>query len=149
MFQRLQLISPLPHKLVVILIIIAGIGFIDATYLTVEHFLGTVPPCSIEGCQTVLTSKYSEIAGIPIALGGAVYYFLILLSLFIYKDTKKDKIILFSFALVSLGFIVSISLVSIMLFVLKAICLYCIGSAITTTVLFFTLLFCLKKRLQI
>jgi len=58
--------------------VVALLGFVDATYLTVEHYRGVVPPCTTAGCEIVLTSEYSVLFGVPTALFGSVYYFLIL-----------------------------------------------------------------------
>src|SRR5687768_14106315 len=56
---------------------VALIGLADSVYLTVHHLTSTPVPCSmIEGCETVLTSAYAVIAGIPIAAFGALAYFI-------------------------------------------------------------------------
>lgn len=56
--------------------VIALTGLADAVYLTGKHFAGATVPCSlVSGCEKVLTSSYSEIAGIPLAAFGAAAYF--------------------------------------------------------------------------
>lgn len=56
--------------------IVALVGLGDAIYLTGKHFAGTVVPCDmVSGCEKVLTSQWSEIAGIPLAAFGAAAYF--------------------------------------------------------------------------
>ncbi|MDP4010430.1 MAG: vitamin K epoxide reductase family protein, partial [Candidatus Spechtbacteria bacterium] len=63
--------------LVLALIVISFISFLVSAYLTVEHFLGEVPTCTIlEGCEEVAKSKYSQVGPIPISLFG-VFYFLL------------------------------------------------------------------------
>jgi uncharacterized membrane protein len=63
-------------KLPIAAAIVALVGLIDSVYLTVHHLTAEPVPCSIiEGCETVLTSPYAEIAGIPLAAFGAVAYF--------------------------------------------------------------------------
>ena len=48
----------------------------DSIYLTVHHLTAEPVPCSlISGCETVLTSTYAEIAGVPLAAFGAAAYF--------------------------------------------------------------------------
>ena len=112
-------------------------GFLDSSYLTAKHFLGETPNCSfLKGCATVTTSQYSEIWGIPIALIGASYYLLILILSIAYLDTKNLKILKLTVFLTPLGFLTSLFLVYLQLFVLNAICLYCIISALTSTSLF-------------
>lgn len=116
---------------------IALIGFIDASYLAKEHLSGQVPDCSIlEGCDVVTTSVYSEIFGIPVALLGALYYLSVFLLLMIYVDTRKKRYASIAALLTPLGFISSVILVYIMANVLQAWCIYCLGSAATSTLLF-------------
>ncbi|MDO8430731.1 MAG: vitamin K epoxide reductase family protein [Candidatus Taylorbacteria bacterium] len=127
------------------MLILALIGFADAIYITVEHFSGVIPPCAIGGCETVLTSKYSEILGIPVSLLGAIYYFIISLSLFIYFDTKKDIFLKFPLVFSVCGLLASIYFVSLMIFVLKALCLYCALSATTSISIFAISAYTYKK----
>lgn len=129
-------IQIIPKWLVIAIVILALIGFGDATYITVKHYQGIIPPCSIEGCETVLTSKYSEIFGIPVSLFGAIYYFTIILSLFIYFDTKKDIFLKIPMIISIAGFFGSLYFVSIMAFVLKAFCQYCAISAFSSISIF-------------
>ena len=64
------------EKLPLAAAVLAVVGIADAGYLTVSHYTKTPVPCSIvEGCETVLTSAYAEIAGIPLAAFGAAAYF--------------------------------------------------------------------------
>ncbi len=56
--------------------LVALVGLADSVYLTVHHFTAEPVPCSIiSGCETVLTSPYAEIAGVPLAALGAAAYF--------------------------------------------------------------------------
>ena len=56
--------------------LVALIGLADSVYLTVHHYTNEPVPCSlIEGCESVLTSPYAEIGGIPLAAFGALAYF--------------------------------------------------------------------------
>ncbi len=113
------------------------IGFIDATYLTIEHYLGNIPLCSLtSGCENVLTSQYSIVFGIPVALLGAAYYLLIFLSTIAYFDTKDSKILQAIAILTPIGFLMSVWFVYTQLYILKAICEYCMLSAATSTILF-------------
>jgi len=126
-------------------IIISFLGFLDATYLTAQHYLGTIPPCVITtGCETVLTSKYSVIFGIPTALFGAMYYLLLFLLAVLAIDIKPE-IIRFAAFLTPIGFLASSWFVYLQLFVIKEICSYCIVSATTSTTLFILGLFIIVK----
>ncbi len=131
--------------LVIFLFVVALLGFADATFLTVEHYNNVIPPCTTNGCEIVLTSSYAVIAGIPVALGGAVYYFIILTLLFAYLDTKNEKILRYALAFTVIGFLSSLYFFILQAFVIKAFCQYCIVSAITSTTLFITSLYIFKK----
>ncbi|MCR4322736.1 MAG: vitamin K epoxide reductase family protein [Candidatus Azambacteria bacterium] len=116
--------------------VVSAIGLLDAAYLTAKHYQGGIPPCTIHGCETVLTSAQSEVAGIPIALFGALYYGMILLLSFTYILRKKELFMRCVAYLTPAGFIASAYFVYLQLFVIKAICIYCMASATTSTILF-------------
>ena len=117
--------------------VLSAAGFIDATYLTIKHFLGTPIPCSIlQGCEQVTNSPYSLIFGIPVALFGALYYLAILLLAVIYIDSRKPSVLKLLACLTPFGFLASLWFVYLQIFVIKAICLYCMVSATTSTILF-------------
>ena len=62
-------------KLAFAFLFVSFFGFLDATYLTINHYQGKIPPCSIVvGCEIVTTSRYSLFLNIPVALIGAIYY---------------------------------------------------------------------------
>jgi uncharacterized membrane protein len=115
---------------------IAALGFIDATYLTVEHFLNKIPPCGITGCETVLTSAYSTIASIPVSLLGSLDYLFIIILLMTYYDTRKEIFLRAALLFTVVGFLFSVYFVIIQAFVLGAYCLYCMFSALISTILF-------------
>ena len=145
--QQLQQPLQLSKWVPIVMLIVALIGFADATYLAIEHLRGVSPNCSLlEGCEVVTSSKYSEIFGIPVALGGSVYYLSVFLLLVAYLDTKK----IFFFRLVTLltplGLLASAWFVFLQLGILKAICIYCMGSAISSTVLFVIAMVALRKK---
>lgn len=126
-----------PKTLAIVILVLAFIGFLDATYLTVQHYLGAIPPCLLtEGCSAVLTSEWSKVFGLPVALLGAVYYLTLLLLAIVYLKTGRGKV-LFSAAVVTFfGAITSIWLVILQLFIIKEICFYCMISATTSAALF-------------
>jgi len=113
--------------------LLALIGFGDATYLTVEHFLNALPTCTITGCETVLTSQYATIFGIPVALLGALYYLTILVLSVLYHQRRQRRIWQVLMILTTLGFLMTIRFVVLQLWVLDAICIYCMASAAAST----------------
>ena len=123
------------NKIVVAILVCAALGFIDASYLTVSHYFAIPLPCSIvNGCEKVTTSVYSTVFGVPLALFGAAYYLaMVLLSVFS-LDRKNERSMKVVAVLSTAGFLISLGLVSIQLFVLDSICLYCMTSAAITTI---------------
>ena len=125
------------NGLVSLFLFAALIGFADAAYLTYAHYTHIIPPCSIvEGCETVTTSAYATIGAIPIALVGALYYLVLAVAAVAYLDTKRTAIMRSASYLTFGGLLVSFALVGLQLFVIKALCLYCMASAGTSTLLF-------------
>ena len=116
---------------------VAALGFIDATYLTVEHYRGAVLTCTITGdCQSVVTSAYSAIVGVPVALLGSIYYAAMIVLLVAYLDRRSEKVLNAATWFSIVGFVASIYFVSLQAFVLDAWCQYCLVSAATSTLLF-------------
>lgn len=126
-------------------IVLSAIGFLDATYLTVEHYKGSVPPCSIAGCEVVLKSGQSAIAGVPVALFGAIYYLTILILSIAFLESGKMAILRFASYLTIIGIIASAYFVYLQFFVIGQICQYCMISAGTSTGLFALGVFVIKK----
>ena len=132
-------LRPLPNSIAIFLLIVALVGFVDASYLTIEHFQGRIPPCSITGgCEQVLTSSYSEVLGIPVSLTGAIFYLLVLVGAFSYLESKKTKFLKWTLILTIPAFLSSLWFVYIQVFTLYSYCIYCLGSFLTSTILFVT-----------
>jgi len=126
-------------KLRLFLMVGSAIGLIDALYLTWMKITNNPRMC-IQGlgdCFTVNTSKYSEIAGIPVAvLGAAAYLFLFLILLNENRtDFLKTNSVLFVFGITLAGTLFSGYLTYIELFILKQICPFCVVSAIIMLIL--------------
>lgn len=112
-------------------------GFLDATYLAAQHYLGTVPNCSIfSGCEEVLTSAYATVGGVPIALLGAGYYLTIFLIIVLYLESRDLRYLKPAALLTIIGFLTSLGLLYLQFFVLSSLCLYCLISATVSTILF-------------
>lgn len=143
-----KLTSPIPNWILGLFLVISFIGFLDAAYLTVEHYNRGILPCYIfEGCDQVTASKYSSIGNIPIAFFGAIYYLAIFLSTILFFDTKYKPVLYILIMLPVFGFIFSLWFMYLQIFAIKAICFYCVISAITSTALFILgLLVALKIR---
>ena len=140
----------LPKGLLIAIIIISFIGFLDASYLTVQHYNQGIIPCVVfQGCEQVTTSKYSTIGDVPISLFGVIYYLAIFISAIIFFDSKKDKTLFILGYLPIAGFVASMFLLFLQIFVIKALCIYCIISVLTSTILFVLGLKVLQLRNEI
>jgi uncharacterized membrane protein len=108
-------------------------GLAIAIYLTIVHYDHSSPVCvgGGGGCEKVQTSDYAELAGVPVALIGAIGYAAILLSLAVPGDSGRFAGALLG--LVGLGF--SLYLTYLELFVIDAICQWCVASAVVMALL--------------
>jgi uncharacterized membrane protein len=126
--------------------VVALLGFIDAVYLTTKYYSGNINCSVISGCQEVLSSQYSAIVGIPLALLGALYYLFVLIAAMLYIDSQNKWALKIIFIFPTIGFIFSIWLTYLQAYVIKAFCQYCILSALTSTLLFIMSLIIIKKN---
>jgi len=138
-------LQEVPTKIVIVLFIIALIGFTDASFLTIEHFRNVIPPCTTAGCETVLTSPYSTMFGIPVALLGMVYYLLISIGLFAHIEGKHEPSLRAVLLVTIVGFVMSIWFVGAQAFLIHSWCQYCLVSATISTLLFGSSIYVLKK----
>ncbi len=124
------------NKKIIILSTLALVGFIDAAYLTIQHYANAIPPCTIHGCETVLSSAYSVVFGLPVALLGVAYYFVLLILYFIYFQKKNTSLLIFTLRLSIVGFLADLWFVSAQAFLIHAWCVYCLLSALMSTLIF-------------
>jgi len=122
--------------LVVIIFIVAAIGFLDAAYLTGNALRGIIPPCTIDGCETVLTSQYAKFFGIPVSLFGALFYLAVLFTAYTFLTAGDTKALRALRILTTIIFLASLGFVYLQLFVIHAICIYCMISVGSSTALF-------------
>ncbi len=112
---------------------VALLGIGVATYITIADAGGGAPVCLAGGggCETVAGSAYSHLAGVNVAVIGIVGYVLLLGAALLRGD--PGRFAGFSLALVGFGF--SAYLTYLELFVVNAICQWCVASAVLMTVL--------------
>lgn len=147
----LNKLFPLPLQVsklwLISFIILCIIGFSDAVYLTIKYFENETPTCSIlEGCEQVTTSVYSVILGLPIALLGAFYYLYLLVLTIAYLDTKSDVTLKIASLSTVVGFLFSLYLLILQIFIIKAVCIYCLISSFTSISLFVLGLYIFLKQ---
>ncbi|MDO8609906.1 MAG: quinone-dependent dihydroorotate dehydrogenase [bacterium] len=141
------------RNILFILLILGILGIIDAGYLTFEHYNNILPPCTINhflpiltDCGKVLTSSYSLIFGIPLALLGIIHYSFVALSLILAIRFKNKLYSIWTLMQSVLGAIASLYFMYLQLFVIKSICTYCTVSAFISFAIFILAFFYLEKE---
>lgn len=120
------------RRLRIAILVLSLIGIGVAGYLTYVHYEGLKVLClSSGGCETVQASKYAKLGGIPVAVLGLAGYIGIIGSLFI--RSELGRVAGFGIALIGFGF--SMYLTYRELFTIKAICQWCVASAVLMTLL--------------
>ena len=117
------------------LLALGGIGI--ALYLTVVHFADQPIVCSSIGdCELVNSSEYAKLGGLPVAaLGAAAYATMFALAAYaLLRGEALALAALWGVAAASFGF--SMYLTYVELFVLDAICVWCVASATVATAIF-------------
>jgi uncharacterized membrane protein len=108
------------------------LGLAIAGYLTYVHYAGISPVCEIaHGCEKVQTSRWSELAGVPVAVLGLLGYAGILAALLVPGEAAMTAAA--GQALVGAGF--SAYLTYREIFTIEAICIWCVASAVLLTAL--------------
>jgi uncharacterized membrane protein len=119
--------------------LLAALGLADSVYLTRLHLLDELPPCgSYTGCADVNSSAYAYIFDIPIAAFGAGLY-LALVGLGLYRMRAGGQPLvqatMLFYGLTVAGAIFMGYLTAVELFVLQAICYWCVALAAITFLL--------------
>ena len=121
-------------------LIIAAIGLVDSLYLIWIKIANDKAYClqGVGDCWTVNTSKYSEVFGIPIAVFGVLGFLLILLVFLLENRIPflRSNAIMILFGMTLTGILYSAYLTYLELFVIRAICPFCVVSAVCMTFLF-------------
>lgn len=128
------------HKLWSWSLVVCGVGLLDAVYLTILKYTNNKAMC-IEGlgdCWSVNISRYSRIAGIPVAVLGAIAYLAIISLLILEKRGVfwRSRGVTIQFGLSLIGVLYSLYLTYLEIAVIRAICPFCVLSAICMLILF-------------
>ena len=120
--------------------LIALIGVFVSLYLTLYKlgYIGTLA-CGTGGCETVQLSKWGDFLGVPVAGWGVVYYAAVLaLTVAGVQERFAGSRRLTTALLVVTGWgvLFTLWLTYLELFVIHAICRWCVGSATMAVLLF-------------
>jgi uncharacterized membrane protein len=117
--------------------LLALTGLIISLYLAYQHYQGLPPYCAeLSGCEVVAASPYSQAAGVPVAVFGAVIYISLLGLGLLWHRSGVDWALLGLYGLSLAGVFYSGYLTYVEVFVLNAICLWCVASAVVITGIF-------------
>jgi uncharacterized membrane protein len=129
--------------------LLALVGFFVALYLWL-HALGVGGPlkCGTGACDTVQTSRWAVFLGLPVAFYGVVGYCAIFVAAIVALRPAAVPQRGWSFLLVALasgGLLFTAYLTYIELFVIHAICRWCVGSAVIITAIWILALLSLRS----
>jgi uncharacterized membrane protein len=132
--------------------LLALVGLFVALYLWLHAlgFGGAIKCGASGGCETVQTSQWAVFLGFPVAFYGVVGYLAVLIvALLALRPAslveRKWSVVLAGLATV--GVIVTAYLTYLELFVIDAICRWCVGSAIIITLIWLVALAALRRSL--
>ena len=106
---------------------VAGLSLVGAgiaAYLVFVRYTGGTLACTTGGCETVQSSEYAEVLGVPVAVIGLAGYLLILASALVPGEVGAAA----GAALALAGISFSVYLVYVQVALIDAICQWCIAS---------------------
>jgi uncharacterized membrane protein len=115
--------------------VLAAVGLAVSIYLASVKLAGVLPVCGpLKGCEDVALSPYSEIMGIPVALFGAGFSALVLILALVWWRAGDRRALLASYGLGLFGILFVTYLTYLELFVIHAVCVWCVAYALTVVV---------------
>jgi uncharacterized membrane protein len=100
------------------------VGTAITSYLLYTRYSHTRIACPTGGCETVQESRYSELAGIPVAAIGLAGYLGLLATTFVRAEWARAAAVATSLAAVAF----SAYLLVVQLVVIDAVCAWCVAS---------------------
>src|SRR3989338_7048584 len=135
-----SLFSQYEISLYILLLFVASGGFLLSFYIRYMKHAGKELVCPTgSNCKTVITSEYAQFFGIPLEIWGMLYYGIIAstyTALVVFPGVIHEGIIFTVIALTSGAFLFSIYLTFVQAFALKQWCMWCLLSAVFSSVIF-------------
>ena len=111
---------------------IAAIGLVIAAYLTSVKLAGGLPVCGpVQGCEDVAKSEYSSILGIPTATLGVVFSAVLAVLGVAWWRLGDRRALLAAYGLGLFGILFVAYLTYLELFVIHAVCVWCVSYGLT------------------
>lgn len=120
-------------------IVLTIIGLLVSIYMTIYKLTDNNAMCLGSGdCSTVNASRYAEVNGIPVAVLGILGYAAILATLYFETRTGffKQNGTLMIFGMALTGFLFTLWLIYAEIFLINALCPFCITSQTAMTLIF-------------
>lgn len=111
---------------------LAAVGLLIAAYLTLTKLAGGLPLCGpVSGCEDVARSEYSAILGVPTAAFGGAFSAALLVLALLWTRTGDRRALVGAYGLGLVGVIVVGYLTYLELFVIHAVCAWCVAYGLT------------------
>ncbi len=126
-----------PWRLMRAAAVLAGLGVLLAAYLTWVHFNTGSLVCGLGDCRTVQASEYATIGPAPVALLGLGMYVVVFLAsvLGLVQPARATPLAVAAFGVLLAGALYAVYLTWLEVAVIRAICQWCVVSAILSLVL--------------
>ena len=112
--------------------VLALAGLAIASYLLAVRLLGEAPACGpVRGCDTVAASEYATVLGVPVALFGVGFSIALMAASAIWWRRRARRAQYAAYGLGLLGVVAVAYLTYLELFVIEAICVWCVSYAVT------------------
>ena len=129
--------------------LVALAGLFVSLYLTLYKlgYIGTLV-CAVGSCEVVQTSKWASLLGYPVAAWGVAYYAAVLavslagLSPSLVDDRRLSRLLV---AMTGSGLLFTLWLKYLEFFVINAVCIWCVVSAVLVVALFVIALLDLRE----
>lgn len=121
------------NSIIAIMLLLALAGVADSWYLYQSAVGHTALACDLgaglDGCNIVAQSPYSNLFGVPLALYG-IGFFALIFVIALALTALESRILYKALRLVTvIGALASVAFLFIQFAIIKAVCVYCIGSA--------------------
>ena len=122
-------------------------GLVVASYLSAVELQGGVPVCGpVHGCVEVAQSEYSRIAGIPVAVFGVGLSIILLVAALGWWRTGDRRLLAVHYGLSLVGVTFEGYFTFLQVFVIEAVCVWCVMYGISLVLRFLIALFVWLRR---
>ena len=135
-------------RMIIAALALGGLGLASYLALYKLGFIGTLA-CGAGGCETVQMSRWATLFGLPVAVWGVGFYLALFVLALLGTTERFVDVAWVSHALLVLtswGVIFSAYLTYLELYVIHAICKFCVVSAILVAVTFVVSIFEWRSR---